>query len=202
MEGRCPRHRPAFTLIELLVVIAIIAVLIALLLPAVQAAREAARRAQCVNNLKQIGLALHNYHDQNNSFPPGGVQLFLPGNNSDSVGWNGLSNTLSWRALILPQLEQSPLFNAINLSVTPAGGATAGNPGAGYTIWTTAINSFLCPSDPGSADGFRPYFATDPARGNGGTGTPPINPATGQPRPLSPSQTTPAASATIIASAR
>src|SRR5687768_3984352 len=109
MGRRCLRQRSAFTLIELLVVIAIIAVLIGLLLPAVQAAREAARRAQCVNNLKQIALALHNYHDQNNSFPPGGVQLFVPGNNSDSVGWTGLSNSLNWRALILPQLEQSPL---------------------------------------------------------------------------------------------
>src|SRR5437764_10114288 len=75
-----PKNRPAFTLIELLVVIAIIAVLIALLLPAVQAAREAARRASCVNNLKQIGLALHNYESTNTVFPPGRINTYVAGN--------------------------------------------------------------------------------------------------------------------------
>src|SRR5437763_1945053 len=110
--ARSKRHR-GFTLIELLVVIAIIAVLIALLLPAVQAAREAARRAQCVNNLKQIGIALHNYHDQNGSFPLGGVNL-----GTASSGWNGQVNALSWRALILPQLEQGNVYNALNTNVT------------------------------------------------------------------------------------
>jgi prepilin-type N-terminal cleavage/methylation domain-containing protein len=75
-------RRGGFTLIELLVVIAIIAVLIALLLPAVQAAREAARRAQCVNNLKQIGLAMHNYHSTNDSFPPGGLPQWNPGSSN------------------------------------------------------------------------------------------------------------------------
>src|SRR5438105_1823365 len=110
--ARSARHR-AFTLIELLVVIAIIAVLIALLLPAVQAAREAARRAQCVNNLKQIGIALHNYHDQNGSFPLGGVNL-----GPSSAGWTGGTSALSWRALILPQLEQGNIYNAMNLGIT------------------------------------------------------------------------------------
>src|SRR5438046_8506813 len=95
-----------FTLIELLVVIAIIAVLISLLLPAVQSAREAARRAQCINNLKQIGLALHNYHDTIGKFPPGGIS---------DTGWAG--TWWDWPAFILPHMEQTPLYNAINFSL-------------------------------------------------------------------------------------
>src|SRR5690349_13275531 len=102
-------RRRAFTLIELLVVIAIIAVLIALLLPAVQSAREAARRAQCTNNLKQIGLALHNYHDINGSFPMGcGSGMHdMPNTYIAKQGWSAL-------AAILPMMEQTPLYNAIN----------------------------------------------------------------------------------------
>ena len=101
--------RRGFTLIELLVVIAIIAVLIALLLPAVQAAREAARRAQCVNNLKQMGLAMHNYHDAVLAFPPGYIAAskFIDGETDTSPGW-------SWASMILPQLDQTPLFSSIN----------------------------------------------------------------------------------------
>jgi len=98
---------------------------------------------------------------------------------------DGRSNSLSWRALILPQLEQNPLFNAINMNTTARGSATT-DPGSGYTIWTTAITSFLCPSDPGSTGGFRPFYTTDPARGNGGVGIPPVNPATGQPATVVP----------------
>src|SRR5215468_3401179 len=101
-------HRRGFTLIELLVVIAIIAVLIALLLPAVQAAREAARRAQCVNNLKQIGIALHNYHTANDCFPPGGLVGFRY-----DTGANDLNGTYGAPARMLGFLEQQPLFNAI-----------------------------------------------------------------------------------------
>ena len=105
-------RRRAFTLIELLVVIAIIAVLIALLLPAVQAAREAARRAQCTNNLKQIGLAMHNYESANGSFPPG----------EKGCCWG------TWGVFILPYVEQSTLYNAWNSygNNVPSGGAADG----------------------------------------------------------------------------
>ena len=102
-------RRRGFTLIELLVVIAIIAVLISLLLPAVQSAREAARRAQCINNLKQIGLAIANYTDQQGIIPPGAMAC------NPTQGWGawGMTN-MSWRVLILPQLEQSTSFNTVN----------------------------------------------------------------------------------------
>src|SRR5208337_3718213 len=101
--------RRAFTLIELLVVIAIISVLIALLLPAVQAAREAARRAQCVNNLKQIGLALHNYISATNVLPPGRINSHIA----------GLGNCWGTYAQLLPQLEQQVIFNAFNFNLPP-----------------------------------------------------------------------------------
>src|SRR5579871_6256397 len=106
------RHRQrGFTLIELLVVIAVIAVLVALLLPAVQQAREAARRSQCKNNLKQIGLALQNYHDTSNIFPLGYCARlpYVDGATDTTPGWG-------WPTYILPQLEQGPLYNQINWS--------------------------------------------------------------------------------------
>jgi prepilin-type N-terminal cleavage/methylation domain-containing protein/prepilin-type processing-associated H-X9-DG protein len=149
-------RRHGFTLIELLVVIAIIAVLIALLLPAVQSAREAARRAQCTNNLKQIGLALHNYHDSQGTFPPGGIVLDPTDTNPADVGWtawNSGVNQLAWRALILPQLEQSPVWNAINLNIDPS----FQNPGALLTAYSTLPGStWLCPSDGKNGNGFLP----------------------------------------------
>ncbi|AGA30903.1 DUF1559 domain-containing protein [Singulisphaera acidiphila] len=122
-------HRRGFTLIELLVVIAIIAVLIALLLPAVQAAREAARRAQCVNNLKQIGIALHNYHSSHDSMPWG----------DGPDEWNQWSSA----ALLLPYIEQSSLHNAINFSY----GLQNWNLPYNTTTHRTQISSLLCPSD-------------------------------------------------------
>ena len=150
-----PKQKPrslGFTLIELLVVIAIIAVLIALLLPAVQQAREAARRTQCKNNLKQIGLALHNYHDINNQFPASCSW----GNGGATWGWN-------WSAMILPQLDQAPLFNMISIvDNSPALMAEFGGYGIGLSnsnypplndvlssidYWATPMPAYLCPSD-------------------------------------------------------
>jgi prepilin-type N-terminal cleavage/methylation domain-containing protein/prepilin-type processing-associated H-X9-DG protein len=173
------RRHLGFTLIELLVVIAIIAVLIALLLPAVQAAREAARRAQCVNNLKQIGIALHNYHDQNGSFPLGGVNL-----GASSSGWTGATNALSWRALILPQLEQSNIYNALNTSVTVSSNSV--NNYAGYTVWMTVSNAWLCPSDATNNGGQRPSNTADANNGNAPVNNAPWNPATKAPATTTP----------------
>jgi prepilin-type N-terminal cleavage/methylation domain-containing protein/prepilin-type processing-associated H-X9-DG protein len=125
--------RLGFTLIELLVVIAIIAVLIALLLPAVQAAREAARRMQCTNNLKQCGLAMHNYHDVNNCLPPG----------VKGCCWG------SWLVYILPYIEQQNNYNAWNSTgdsrnpATPTYGAPPNT-----TVKSTRISTYYCPSDP------------------------------------------------------
>jgi len=126
------RLRRGFTLIELLVVIAIIAVLIALLLPAVQAAREAARRAQCVNNLKQFGLALHNYESSISGLPWG----------AGPWGWNDWST----QSLMLPYLEQTSLYNSINFIATGADGFGTIGPG-NTTAVNTKLNAFLCPSD-------------------------------------------------------
>ena len=136
-----------FTLIELLVVIAIIAVLIALLLPAVQSAREAARRAQCTNNLKQLGLALANYEGANGSYPPGFSLQYDPnGNNSDAGGH---------LVKILPYIEQAPLYNAMNFSVHVYYSSNV-------TIMAAGLNALWCPSD-GSIVGLR---ATDDGAGN------------------------------------
>jgi len=162
--------RNGFTLIELLVVISIIAVLIALLLPAVQAAREAARRATCVNNLKQIGLALHTYLSAHDTFPPGYVSAIDPTRtdpcNQDAE--NGKSIDLgpgwAWGSMILPQLEQQPLFNSINFSLSVAYPAN-------NTCSTTSVNAYLCPSDSGPA--LVPVFADppDPAQPSTFTGS-------------------------------
>ncbi|MBX6312627.1 MAG: DUF1559 domain-containing protein [Isosphaeraceae bacterium] len=133
-----PSPRRGFTLIELLVVIAIIGVLIALLLPAVQSAREAARRAQCVNNLKQIALGMHNYHDANQVFPPG----------QKSCCWG------TWILFMLPYVEQTALWNAWNFNgdrlyyqgVYDAPLRYGGE--CNITVSSTRVNAYLCPSDP------------------------------------------------------
>ena len=148
------RRRRGFTLIELLVVISIIAVLIALLLPAVQAAREAARRGQCINNLKQIGLALANYEQAQKVLPPGYVSNFDASGNDTGPGWG-------WAAMILPQMEQPGLFNAVNFSLAveaPANG----------TVRLVTLAALLCPSDPTPAifTAVRRDLGTGAATGN------------------------------------
>jgi prepilin-type N-terminal cleavage/methylation domain-containing protein/prepilin-type processing-associated H-X9-DG protein len=132
------RERRAFTLIELLVVIAIIAVLIALLLPAVQAAREAARRAQCVNNLKQIGLAVQNYISANNVFPPQTSYPTMAANQSGNA--TGFAYGFTWYYAIFPQLEQTQIFNAVNFSLSPSDPSQ-------LSAAITKVNSLLCPSE-------------------------------------------------------
>ncbi|MCA9087829.1 MAG: DUF1559 domain-containing protein [Planctomycetaceae bacterium] len=133
------RRRQGFTLIELLVVIAIIAILIALLLPAVQQAREAARRSQCKNNLKQIGLAMHNYHDVFGMFPPAYVQ---PPQVLDDQGY------WAWSAFILPYVDQAPLFNSLDVNGRLPTDVI--DTAAGRTLFSTVIPLFRCPSDAGA----------------------------------------------------
>lgn len=129
-----------FTLIELLVVIAIIAVLIALLLPAVQQAREAARRTQCKNNLKQIGLAFHNYHEVYGAFPkPAMVTLDV------STGKLRIGQSISWGTAILPYIDQSPVYNQYNTSLSCVDPANA-------PAVATVIKAFLCPTAPRSSN--------------------------------------------------
>lgn len=141
--------RTGFTLVELLVVIAIIGILIALLLPAVQAAREAARRTQCTNNLKQIGLAIHNYHDTSRALPPSGLVEYTSSSTVEDYA--------SWAVLVLPYMEQTNLYEQfdlsqkINSSVQPA------------TARMTSIGTFLCPSRRSP-----PATTTDQTDANGG----------------------------------
>lgn len=124
--------RPAFTLVELLVVIAIIGVLVALLLPAVQAAREAARRMSCGNNMHQIGIALHNYHDTHLKFPPGALKC----------------NTFGWHVLILPYIEQQTLHATANFNAGTYVDTTANGQLGRGALGLTRITMYQCPSSP------------------------------------------------------
>ena len=153
MKKRSTQH--GFTLIELLVVIAIIAILIALLLPAVQQAREAARRSTCKNNLKQIGLALHNYHDTHRTFPPGWVITKCP---TVSINNHRFIDAYSWSVMILPFMDESAIYNLQDFA-----GSTIACPASGDTVPTgsgalpgspttangllTVLDSFMCPSE-------------------------------------------------------
>jgi prepilin-type N-terminal cleavage/methylation domain-containing protein/prepilin-type processing-associated H-X9-DG protein len=151
------KHRRGFTLIELLVVIAIIAVLIGLLLPAVQKVREAANRARCLNNLKQIGLALHQYHESMGSFPPGYVyveqatQRIRPRDDSGISQWGPpryveTAPGWGWAALLLPYLEQANLSRQINLAV-----AVELSP-QHEQVRRTILSVFVCPTDRNTGD--------------------------------------------------
>jgi len=152
-----------FTLIELLVVIAIIAVLIALLLPAVQAAREAARRSQCVNNLKQLGLAVHNYVSQNNVLP---LQSMYPASADVSWGWS-----YGWPLGLLPNMEQTTMYNAFNFSTGFFGNA-AGNTfqQGNTTVAYVQIATLICPSDGVRRRPQAPYGTTNYVGNMGGPG--------------------------------
>ena len=129
---RAPNYRSGFTLIELLVVIAIIAILVGLTIPAVQKVRESANRIQCQNNLKQIGVALHNYHDAHKFFPPGysASGPYIDGATDTTPGWG-------WAAFILPYLEQNNLFDQLNFN----------QPVQNSTALQTMVKMYLCPSD-------------------------------------------------------
>ncbi len=161
------RQRPAsryagFTLIELLVVIAIIAVLIALLLPAVQSAREAARRMQCTNNLKQLGLALHNYENSLGAFPPAGKSTYFASNPPNSQFVDGVAVF----PRLLPYVEAGPIFNAINFSLDYNHLS-----GANFTGYSSVLAVFLCPSANRVPEGGRDAIdPNDPAAIQAGIG--------------------------------
>jgi prepilin-type N-terminal cleavage/methylation domain-containing protein/prepilin-type processing-associated H-X9-DG protein len=133
---RSVRRRAGFTLIELLVVIAIIAVLVGLLLPAVQKVREAAARTQCINNLKQLGLALHNYYSTYSAFPPGWIRNSNLPTPAPDPSW-------SWSCFLLPYIEQQNIYNVLSPGTQTFGQAFTNN----LTTLQTPIKTFMCPSD-------------------------------------------------------
>ncbi|MBC7078358.1 MAG: DUF1559 domain-containing protein, partial [Synergistales bacterium] len=133
---RVARRQKAFTLVELLVVIAIIGILIGLLLPAVQAAREAARRTQCVNNMKQVAMALHSYHDTYQVFPALGVRMInVPGRE-----WH----FYSWAMMVLPYVEQRNLYDDVG---SAARNNTLPSPWSNWATWNKDLPPYMCPSD-------------------------------------------------------
>ncbi len=152
MKKRIKGQHRGFTLVELLVVIAIIGILVALLLPAVQSAREAARRMQCGNNMKQLGLALHNYHDTFKTFPPA---LLGSGRYNDSayhLARGGVKNTTGW-TLMLPFFEQNTIADKYNYGVcssmsSPYGVTVAGTDTVNDTLYNAELDILQCPSHP------------------------------------------------------
>ncbi len=195
MRRTLKSSRAGFTLIELLVVIAIIAVLIALLLPAVQAAREAARRAQCVNNMKQIGLGCMNFESTNRQFPGDKAWTTACDTSANSQldhgctvggsGTSGMSHAATWQAQILPFMEQANVYNLINTSLSAFNAANVPpytGPGGGQqpdgglnSAYTISINSFLCPSSPAPVP-FNYFNGCWSGNGNGsGPETPGVN---------------------------
>ena len=166
------RRRTAFTLVELLVVITIIGILIALLLPAVQAAREAARKMQCTNNLKQLALALHNYHGAHGAFPYGGsVDTNLNGRAYAAGG-----GAFNWRTFILPELEQQALYDDIKARVVPdfmkSPSGTWMTQFQSAAVRKTPLPPYGCPSD--SLAG-RLVLAPPPDWSYNGSGTDPVS---------------------------
>ena len=159
------RRLRAFTLIELLVVIAIIAILIALLLPAVQQAREAARRSTCKNNLKQIGIALHSYHEIHGMFPMQ-YKWPTPNQNNTNFSW-------AWGTFIMPQMDQVAMFNELSPNDQDASSYRAS---ASADAMTAKLNAFLCPSDTQEFNGGAKFFSVH-HRNSGGTV---ISPRTGK----------------------
>ncbi|QDU38638.1 Type II secretion system protein G precursor [Maioricimonas rarisocia] len=152
--------RQGFTLIELLVVIAIIAILVALLLPAVQQAREAARRTQCKSHLKQIGIALHNYHDVSRSFPP-----FFIHRTGNATRIADPDKGANWLVFLLPYIDQAPLYNQWDFNI-PANQ----NPGR-----SAELAVYKCPTDPFSSGNFCNYAGGEWARGNYGMNVSPCS---------------------------
>src|SRR5260370_29654189 len=157
MIGLRGRRRPAFPLIELLVVIAIIAILIGLLMHAVQKIREAAARMQCSNNLHQLGLALHNYHDSNGSLPPYGFDFPTSPDPANAYGPQTMGH--SALGLLLPYIEQGNIYNLVNIKYSVVDQNNLPPPMGTSTGGQTKIKVYQCPSPPDRMSDYGPYFA-------------------------------------------